>query len=144
MAIEIPNNFEAGGSFDGRNPSPTFPTPIISGSGILPYDPASVQADPHGGFTRGLEGFDGPVPAGAYIIGLERAVDGLEAVVLLTPILGGYAAAPCPLPGAIILDDGFVQIGDTTNVEGVDFSFYMGLFRIKYDSSGGLGSSPTP
>ena len=148
MAIEIPNAFEAGGSFDGRVPPDQGPFgPIISSNGILPLDPTTTPAAPKGGFTRGFIGFP-PVPAdsrpGAYIIGLERPVDGAEAIVLCNFIAGsaqlGVApfttGVPAPVVGAIIVDDGFVQIMDSTHnntveTPNVNFGFYLGLFRIQ-------------
>jgi hypothetical protein len=150
MALEFPNTLEAAGIFDGRVPSAS-PTPIVNASGIAEYDPASTPADLRGGFTRGVvpELINAPQPAGYYIVGMERPIDGGEQLVLATPILlGSTGTLLSPVVAAIGVRDGFVQIANGSVLpvpaepSAYDFSFYLGIFRINYNQN--LGALNTP
>lgn len=116
MAIEIPNFFEAGGLFSGFDPPlAPFTTPIANARGIQPFDPAAGPGNIVGGFTREA--------AGAYVIGLVRSIDFLEALAIVTPFPGS------PLLGAVVSEG---QVGVVSNPVENDANFYLHVMRISY------------
>lgn len=134
MAIEMPNAFEAAGTFDGFDPS-INENPIFSGNGIQPFDPSGTPQDPVGGFTR--------LGTAAYVINLVRAIDVLESISMVSCFPGLKPVALCisVTPGVDDSFDGSVLVlGDIT---GEDAIFSMGVWRTK-DTLAGTQTLETP
>jgi len=130
MAIEMPNAFEAAGTFDGFDPSINA-NPIFSSNGVKPFDPSTSSGDPKGGFTR--------IGTADYLLELVRAIDVLECVCMVSCFPG---LKPVPLcisvvPGVDDTVDGFILVlGDVT---GEDAVFSMGVWRTKDTLAGTEG-----
>lgn len=138
MAIEIPNAFEAAGTFDGFDPS-SNPDPIFTSRGVLPFDPASTIANLSGGFTR--------VGTAQYILGLERPIDILESACFvscfpaLKPVDLCISVVP-GVPGDEGVTDGLVLVlGDVT---GDDTIFTAGVWRTRDGLDGAQANLPEP
>jgi hypothetical protein len=126
MSIEMPNFFEAAGWFDGFDP-PFNPNPIYSSNGVQPFNPATTEADPVGGFTR--------LNTAAYLIKLVRSIDVLEAIVMITCFptiekLGRLCGSVVPGDEG---DGSVLVLGDLI---GEDDVFQFGIFRFLSDLSG--------
>lgn len=140
MAIEIPNFFEAAGIFDGFA-VPITPNPILAQNGIQPFNPATTNADPVGGFTR--------LAVNNYLIRLTRAIDILESICLVTcfPTLDKSAVLCASIIAGPALDPRFEDDGDVF-VLGDPFGdenfFQFGIFRFLSDLAGTQGAPPTP
>jgi hypothetical protein len=79
MAIEIANALVAAGNFNPPNTPFTSASPILSGAGIQPFDPASNPTAPTGGFTYEA--------IGTYVIKMTEAMDFLEGAAFVQPQL---------------------------------------------------------
>ena len=97
MAIEMPNAFEAAGTFDGFDPS-TNANPIFSSNGVQPFDPATSSSNITGGFTR--------ITTADYVIQLVRPIDVLESISMVSCFPG---IKPVPLCISVVpgVDDSF-------------------------------------
>lgn len=132
MAIEMPNAFEAAGTFDGFSPS-TNANPIFSSNGVKPFDPSTSDTDPKGGFTR--------IGTANYLIDLVRAIDVLESICMVSCFPG---LKPVPLcisvvPGVDDTVDGVILVlGDITFEDAI---FSMGVWRTK-DTLAGTEAIP--
>lgn len=124
MAIEMPNAFEAAGTFDGFDPSANA-NPIYSSNGVQPFDPATTGGDPKGGFTR--------ASLGQYLIKLVRPIDVLESICMVscfpttsTPVLLCISV----IPGVDDTFDGTVAVASDVEAP-ADAIFSMGVWRTK-------------
>jgi hypothetical protein len=89
MAVEIPNILEAAGCFAPVLFDPWPAKHILSSAGIQPFNPAATPEDTGGFFRFG---------AGDYFLGLQEAIDPLEAITLLQIPEGGLSGGAFILP----------------------------------------------
>lgn len=134
MAIEIPNAFEAAGTFDGQDP-PTNTNPIFASGGIQPWDPATTPANPVGGFTR--------IATTDYEVRLVRPIDFREGIAIVQcmvgkPELTGLCAT-LGWPEPDDSDDGVVFILGNGIVDGL---FALGVWRFRTGTEGTREPNP--
>lgn len=130
MAIEIPNAIHSCGVFDGFDP-PALGEPILTSDGVLPFDPATTDVDPVGGFTR--------ITTGVYLIGLVRGIDFREGLTHCTPLPGKFAhmASQINFPALDDSTDGLVSVTALDNdAAAVDTIFQLTVIQFKSGTEG--------
>lgn len=129
MSIEIPNRILCAGVFDGQE-TPDTPDPIVSSDQIQPFNPATTDVAPLGGFTR--------IAEGEYLVKMIPFADPFEAFPVFNPLVAGASLNGVIIPAIPALEplegtgDGHsIPIVSLLAAEGTaqDTSFYMFVLR---------------